>query len=251
MIKKALSTTIEPIAYAILFFLTIRRISWVGYTSLEEHAFQITYPEIILWVLVLALFLWIARSKSIFPVMISTWKKNWIFPLFILFAVFSILWSMNFPVTIYKVIVLVGCSAVAAYTGVAYKGKSLFQGFWWFSAIVAISTFLVAVFFPPIGTHIGYPYFGAWRGIFMSKNYMGPIMALGNLVFLFSLSSSGKGLFPRLGDILLYILTALLVFLSKCATAVILLVVLNLGFILAVAWVKWKKYLRKAHYIAL
>jgi exopolysaccharide production protein ExoQ len=56
---------------------------------------------------------------------------------------------------------------------------------------------------------------------------------------------------PLLGNILFYFLTALLVFLSKCATAMILLVLLNLGFLLAVAWVKWKKHLKKVHYVAL
>jgi O-antigen ligase len=79
---------------------------------------------------------------------------------------------------------------------------------------------------------------------------MGPIMAFGNLVFLFNIFSSRKKILPLLGNILFYLLSGLLVFLSKCATAMILMVILNLGFFLALAWVKWKRHIRKSHYIA-
>jgi O-antigen ligase len=251
MLKKVLSTTVEPIAYTILFLLTIYRITWGGSRSLEEQPFQEILPEMILWVLLLLSFLWIANRRSNIQNMLSAWGKNWVLLIFILFALCSIVWSSNTYASIYNGIILIGCSAIAAYTGLAHRDNSLFRGFWWFSAVVAIFTFLVAWLNPSVGTHIGYPYYGAWRGIFWSKNYMGPIMAFGNLVFLFNIASSGKKFWPLLGNILFYFLTALLVFLSKCATAEILFVLLNLGFLLAFAWVKWKKFLKKAHYVGL
>jgi len=251
MLKKALSTIIEPLVYTILFLLTIRRIIWGGSRSLEEQPFQKTLPEMILWVLLLLLFLWIANRRSKLQKLVSAWRKNWVLPIFILFALCSIVWSSNLYASIYKGIVLIGCSAIAAYTGLAHRDNSLFRGFWWFSAVVAIFTLLVAWLNPSVGTFIGYPYYSAWRGIFWQKNFMGPIMAFGNLIFLFNITSSEKKYLPLFGNILFYFLTALLVFLSKSATAEILFVLLNLGFLLAVAWVKWKKFLKKAHYVVL
>jgi hypothetical protein len=161
MLKKALTSTVEPIAYAILFLLTIRRIIGGGLISLEDLTFEKTIHEMVLWVLLTLLFLWIAYSKSIIRKMISAWGKNWFFLLFILFALCSIAWSSNIDASIYKGISLVGCSAIAAYTGLAYSNKILFRGFWWFFIFVTIATFAVALLFPMVGTHIGYPYYGA------------------------------------------------------------------------------------------
>jgi O-antigen ligase len=249
MLSKRVISIAEPFAYAILFLLTIRRIIGNGLISLDQQAFEKTIHEMVLWILLTALFFWIAYSKSLLHKILSAWGKNWIFLLFILFALCSIAWSSNIGASIYRGISLVACSAIAAYTGLAFSNKILFKGFWWFFVLIAIASFALALFFPSVGTHIGYPYYGAWRGIFWSKNYMGPIMAFGNLVFLFNIVSSRKKILPLLGNILFYLLTALLVYLSKCASAFILMVVLNLGFLMALAWVKWKKLLKKKHYI--
>jgi len=249
MLSKRVILIAEPFAYAVLFLLTIRRIIGNGLISLEHQAFEKTIHEMILWVLTTLMFLWIAYSKSLLQKILSAWAKNWIFLLFILFALCSIAWSTNIGASIYRGISLVSCSAIAAYTGLAYSNKSLFRGLWWFFVFVAIASFVLALLFPSVGMQIGYPYYGAWRGIFWSKNYMGPMMAFGNLVFLFGIASSWKKLLPLLGNILFYLLTALLVYLSKCASALILMVILNLVFLLALAWVKWKKLLKKKHYI--
>ncbi len=249
MLNKRLIFFIEPVAYLIFFLLTIRRIIGDTLYSLEQQAFEKTIHEMILWVLITILFFWIAHGKSMIGKMMSAWRKNWIVLLFILFAVSSIAWSSNRDASIYKGISLVGCSAIAAYTGLAYSNKNLFRGLWWFFVSVAIASLTLVLFFPSIGTHIGYPYFGAWRGIFWSKNYMGPIMAIGNLVFLFNIFSSRNKVLLLLANILFYLLTALLVFKSKCASAMVIFVILNLAFLLALAWVNLKRFLNKTHYI--
>jgi exopolysaccharide production protein ExoQ len=249
MLSRRIILIAEPFAYAVLFLLTIRRIIGNDLISLENQALEKTIHEMILWILVTLMFFWIAYSKSILQKMLLAWRKNWIFLLFILFALCSIAWSINIGASVYRGISLIGCSAIAAYTGLTFSNKILFKGFWWFYVFIAIASFTLALFFPSFGTHIGYPYYGAWRGIFWSKNYMGPMMTFGNLVFLFGITLSWKKLLAWLGNILFYLLTALLVYLSKCASALILMVALNLGFLLAFAWVKWKKLLKKKHYI--
>ena len=249
MLNKRLIFFIEPVAYVIFFLLTIRRIIGDTFYSLEQQAFEKTIHEMVLWVLITGLFFWIAHSKSIFHKMLAAWKKNWFVLIFILLALCSIVWSSNKDASIYKGISLIGCSAIAAYTGLAYSNKNLFRGLWWFFVILSIASFTLGVFVPTIGTHIGYPYFGAWRGIFWSKNYMGPILAIGNLVFLFNIVLSRKKILLLLTNILFYLLTALLVILSKCASAMIIFAILNLGFLLVLAWLKWKGSLKKTHYL--
>jgi exopolysaccharide production protein ExoQ len=251
MIKKIVKISLKPIVYSILFFLTIRRIIIGGPISLQEQTLEKTAPEILLWVLLLLLFLWMIVTNSKTGNIFHIWQQNWLLFVFILFSWSSLIWSLNINATFYKGIVILGCTFIAAFTGIEYIRDYFIRGFWWLSTIIVMLTLAVALLFPAIGTHIGFPYYGAWRGIFWSKNYMGPIMAFGNLVFLFSIYFSRKKWFALLGNIILYVLTAVLVILSKCATAVILLFVLNSCFLLAIAWVSWNKYLRKVHYIML
>jgi len=249
MLRKTISLLTEPLAFVIFFYLSIRRIIWGSPVFLQEHTFEKTFPDIVLWLLLLLLFIWVANSKSYLRNMISKIKWNWVLLTFILFAFFSITWSSNYSASIYKVIVLFGCSAIALYTGLNHGENFLYRGFWWFSVIVALFTFAVAYLIPSMGTEIGYPNYGAWRGIFWSKNYMGSIMVFINLVFLFNIASSGKKIVPLVGNTVFYFLTAILIILSKSATAIILIVLLNLCFLLAVAWVKLKKHLYMVHYV--
>lgn len=251
MLKKGFLVAAETIAYLILLFLTIRRIIGDGLLSLETQPFEKTIHEMVLWLLLILIFTFFAYKKSVIRRIIYSWKKNWILLVFVVFALISISWSTNVVASIYKGIVLLGCTSIAAYTGLAHGDTFIYKELKWFLFCLAIITFVFALVDPLSGTHIGYPYYGAWRGIFWSKNYMGPMMAFGNLVAVFNIANSKKKLMPILLDILFYLLTALLVFLSKCATAIILLAVINIGFLVSVAWVKFRGRLKKIHYIAL
>jgi exopolysaccharide production protein ExoQ len=251
MLNKVLSAAVKPIAYTLVFFLTIRRVVGRGLLPLDTETFARTVHEMVLWILLTALFVWIAQREGVLNTLIQAWKKNWSLVLFIGFVLLSIVWSTNVYASIYKGIVVVGCSFIAAYTGVAFPKKSIFKGLGWLFAIMAVASFLLGAFVPTIGVHYGYPYYGAWRGIFWNKNYLGPFMVFGNLIFLYHIFNSGKRVFPLIGNSLLYLLTAGLVYLSKCATAAIMLIVANAGFLAAAAWVKWRKRLSKAHYLAL
>ena len=102
MLSKRVISIAEPFAYAVLFLLTIRRIIGNGLISLEHQAFEKTIHEMILWVLTTLMFLWIAYSKSLLQKILSAWAKNWIFLLFILFALCSIAWSTNIGASIYR-----------------------------------------------------------------------------------------------------------------------------------------------------
>jgi O-antigen ligase len=251
MLRKGFLVAAETIAYFIVLFLTIRRIIGDGLLSLETQPFEKTVHEMVLWLLLILIFAFFAYKNLVIQRYINFWKRNWILLIFVVFALISIGWSTNVVATIYKGIVLLGCTSIAAYTGLVHKDTFIYKELKWFLFCLAIVTFIFALVDPLSGTHIGYPYYGAWRGIFWSKNYMGPMMAFGNLVAVFNIAKSKKKILPILGNILFYLLTALLVFLSKCATAIILFVVINLGFLLSFAWVKLKNQLKKIHYITL
>jgi exopolysaccharide production protein ExoQ len=252
MLKKVLNVLVEPVAFMGLFLLTINRIVWGGgWLSISASTFEKVLPEYISWILVGVLFLWVVKQKKNLQVYVFAWRKNWILLAFILLAICSLLWSEHFPASFYKVFVLIACSAIAAYIGITYSSNVLLKRLSWFFILISSLSYVLALFFPELGTNKGYPYYGAWRGWFTIKNYMGPIMSFGSIVFMIKLISIDKKLFSRLTSGCLYLLTAGLAFLSRSATAMIIFAILNGSLLLIFAWVKLKNRLRAGHYIVL
>jgi len=252
MLKKGLNFFVEPVAFAVLFFLTIKRIIWGGgWISIYESTTGNILPECLLWALVGGSFLWISKQKKNLSMVGMAWRRNWILVGFILFAMGSLFWSEYILVSFYRVFVLIACSVIAAYIGITTPSNILIRNLAWFFIIVAGLSYALALFLPGIGTFIGYPYFGTWRGLFISKNYMGSLMAFGSILFLFKTQAVEKSISHRLLSLFPYLLIAGLVFLSRSATAIILFVILNLGSLVVFSWARWKHRLQRGHYIAL
>lgn len=250
--KNVVEKYLEPIAFILLFYLTIIRIVFFGgWVSISGSTFEKVLPEFILWILDGILFFWIANQKKNIRGYLLTWRRNWILLGFILFAICSIFWSDFVLASLYKVFVLIACSVIAGYIGISYTITNIVRKLYWFFVIIVSLSYGLAMLFPSIGTHIGYPYFGAWRGLFFAKNYMGAVMALGTIVFLLNIFSVENKIIIRLLSSCLYLLTVGLVFLSQSATGIILFIILNSGFLLFIAWAKWNKHLRGSHYIIL
>jgi O-antigen ligase len=252
MLKKVINICVEPVALAVLFYLTIIRIIFGGgWLSISGSTFEKVLPEFVLWSLVGVMFLWIAKQKKNINEYLQMWRRNWVLLGFIIFAICSMFWSEYFIASLYKIFVLIACSAIAAYIGKTYPSNILLRKLSWFFIIVTCISYGLALLIPAMGTHIGYPYFGAWRGLFFHKNYLGALMAFGTIVFLLNILSAGNRLIFRLSSFCLYLLTTGLVFLSRSATGIILFAILNSGLLLVSAWVKWKNRLRRGHYIIL
>lgn len=248
-VKKKLDISVEPIAFAVFFYLTIYRIIFGGgWVNLASSTFQKVFLECTLWALDVALFLWIASQKKNLSELIIAIRKNWILLGFILYATCSVFWSNFLVVSLYKIFVLIVCSMIAAYIGIAYPIKIVVRKLSWFIGIVVGQSYILAILIPTVGLHTQLPHIGAWRGLFFAKNYMGTFMAFGSTVFLFDLFGE-KSKIKLLIKTFLYLLTLGLVFLSRSATAIILLLSLNGGFLLALAWVKWKHKLSNRHYL--
>ncbi|OGN75976.1 MAG: hypothetical protein A2X25_02210 [Chloroflexi bacterium GWB2_49_20] len=251
LVKKILDVCVEPVAFVVLFFVILNRIIiGGGWINITHSTIEKVFMEYILWMLDGALFLWIASQKKNLPEYLILWKRNWILLGFILFAISSMFWSENIIVSLYKVFVLVACSLIAAYIGITYSCNLILRKLMWYFAIIACLSYVLALLIPAAGTHIGYPYFGAWRGLFFHKNYLGTIMSFATTVLLFLIIAEKK-INNQIIYFCLFLITAGLVYFSRSATGIILFVTLNAGLLLAYVWIKWKNHLRRSHYIAL
>jgi exopolysaccharide production protein ExoQ len=239
----------EVLAFVVFFFLVNRRIFLLWSMSLEGFAFGKIVPELLLWSCITVFFL-IRILKDIgLPAFYHAWRINFPLLLFILIALLSLSWSINFAITSYKVLVLVLTSMIAAYVGLTRTPREFAHMLAWLGGIVAVLCFLLTVRFPEIGTMIGHPYYGAWRGIFWTRARLGSFMALTNLVFLFLAIRSVNRQKLFVFHTSFYFLTLALVILSESATSIILVVILHFLFMIMLAWLKWEKHLKRSHYV--
>jgi len=180
------------------------------------------------------------------------WRQTWLLGIFVLLALISLVWSGSFFVTLFRWLEFFFATTIAVYIGVRYDLRRILELLAWGGAYLALFCLLFALFLPPIGVAFGYPYYGAWRGVFWHRNHLGSLMALFNLFFLFQIAMNLRvdkaqtflwGFF--------YLLTLSLVVLSRSATGAILLVFLNSAFILLLIWLQVKSRLRLIHYYVL
>ena len=250
MLSKTYYKFFERLAFSLLFIISIRRFIRGVQISLEPGLFRNVIVEVILWVLIVLIFLWFMKHNGEFNNFLSLFRLNWPILVFMGIAILSLLWSVNFPVTLYKVFVLIAATTSAAYIGVSNDVGDFLNKLAWFWGIVAAISFYAGIAYPEFGTHIGHPYFGAWRGIFWNRGGLGSFIVFANLVFLFQVARFLKNPVLLIVNSIFYLLTFALVILTKSATAVILLVVLHGAFVLAVLWMKFRDKLTKWHYLA-
>jgi exopolysaccharide production protein ExoQ len=151
-------------------------------------------------------------------------------------------------VSLYKGYVLIACSAIAGYIGITYSLNNIIRRLYWFLVVIITFSYILAVLFPAMGTQIGYPYYGAWRGLFSHKNSLGAFISLGTSIFMVIVLSKENKPIIRLSSMCLFLSAAGLLFLSRSAAGILIFVILNSGLLLGFAWVKWNKYLRTIHY---
>jgi O-antigen ligase len=101
-----------------------------------------------------------------------------------------------------------------------------------------------------MGISRGYPYYGAWAGIFWNRNYFGSIMALSSSIFLLrivdDLINKNKKVFL---DSFFFLLALILVINSKSATGIIVASVLLSISILGSIWFNFRKRISRRVYL--
>ncbi len=187
--------------------------------------------------IVLAAFLLLAHSGKI-EQFVQAWKANWAIALFILYSLVSVLWSVMPVRSIHTFFVMIASALTASIFAVIRPPMTIFRLLYGFTILAAILCLLTVVISPEVGIHGDQVWRGAWRGIFVHKNDLGSLMALGNgLSLLFFM-----GTMERRNKVMAsfsYALTLFLMIMSRSTTALVVWFVLNGLTAAYFAWIKW------------
>jgi O-antigen ligase len=225
---------------------------WIFATTLNNQLVKGIYivSDSFLWFLALViLFKHLKDQKLTIP---QSWiKKNLKFVLlFILIAFFSIFWSIDPVITAYKFFLLLSSTILGSFIGYRFTIRELINCLVWFYSILMLFCLAVIIFIPDMGISRGYPYYGAWAGIFWNRNYFGSIMALSSSIFLLrivdDLINKNKKVFL---DSFFFLLALILVINSKSATGIIVASVLLSISILGSIWFNFRKRISRRVYL--
>ena len=211
----------------------------------SDHEADFIFVAIVTVVLIVLL-LW--RSISL-KVYFSACKNNKPLILFLAYALLSILWSVYFPATLYKLIFLFFSTIAGLYLAVRYRIRGVIEVFTWVAAIFSILSILLIVYFPMVGVMQNPLFLGSWTGIFWHRNHTGNIFAYFNMIFLLRfflderLSKKQKIIFA-----LFYLLSAIMVFGSRSATGIIVFLFLHFAVGLVIIWLKFHDRIKPWHY---
>ena len=180
-----INRVIEIIVLVSIYILTNLRsfILWKLFPDTYQFS-GLAWREVMIWVLLILLVLYILHKKGQLVNYVLTWGKRPIVIIFVLYALISIFWSVNWTGTLFRGLVLLFTTGVTVYLYQRYSLGELMQSLFWLGVFFSFISFYLAIVYPVIGTDINPPYNGAWRGIFWHKNHLGNIMPLFNLIFL-------------------------------------------------------------------
>jgi exopolysaccharide production protein ExoQ len=203
----------------------------------------------VLFIIVLFVF-WRIRFNGEEKKFVTAWQHNWLLGLFICLALASLIWTVLLSATIYRSLLLLFITLIAAYFGMKFSPRNLVNFVAVIIGIFALASLLLAVIWPSAGITSAYPYEGLWRGIFWHKIYLGATMALGYpsyLVILFSsnLQYARAQKFLALG--MLVVCSGLAV-LSDSASGLVVFVIQTGLFILLLLWLVWEHLLSRRSY---
>lgn len=208
--------------------------------------------EIDLWGILILLILWELTAKKEWKGYFSAWKKLWVLLPFLALALISTSWSAAPMVTLERCVILVFSSLAAVFVLFNKDLHSSLNLLGIYFGVLIVFCYLLVFLLPSMGTMDFKPYYGAWRGIFWHRNYLGSFMTLAAVVYLFNL------LFPSKRQFHLAVLNGIgfiasvgLVFGSHSGAGILTLALLiGISFLIFV-WTKIRVYLKNWHYIAL
>lgn len=205
--------------------------------------------EALIWVL---LFLWAVRSlvrEHLPEEYEQIWKRQPLLILFIVIAFLSLLWTISFPVTLYRSYALLFSSLIGAYLGTRYSMRELLDKLFQYGSLLLILSFALVLFFPLMGAMLGEPYNGAWRGVFWHKNQFGPIAAFFGMIFLVLTFDEyeKEGTYRRL-YIAFYLFSLVNVFFSKSVAGYMTAIIASGFVLLAFGWLQIRHRLKPLHY---
>lgn len=180
--------------------------------------------------------------------LLSEWKSHKAIIFFILYAICSVIWTVNPTATVYHILILIFSTVLAIFLGNCFSLNQWAVILQWFAAIIVIASFALLIFFPHAAI-MAEPHFGSWRGIFWHKNFTGSFMALASMLSLnLVLSSSQKQRGKLVVGICLYTMSLIFTIYSLSAAGVVILFGLTCLQLVLFLWSKVKDHLRPLHY---
>ncbi|MBK8698447.1 MAG: hypothetical protein IPN29_02440 [Saprospiraceae bacterium] len=124
------------------------------------------WREILLWVLALFLMVFLLIKHNLFASYLQAWRGQPLLIGFLAFSLASIFWSNMWTVTLHRSLVFAFATLAAVYLGVRYSINKLLQLLVVIGLVILVASYALIFINPALGTSPGFPYYGAWRGIF-------------------------------------------------------------------------------------
>jgi O-antigen ligase len=236
---------VDRILFGVALLLAQRRLFY--FTALLSR--EMFWVDASLWLLIALWFIHRARTDRSFARFFQVTKRNWILAIFLLISLASLAWSVNLTTSIYRLTVVVCASWIAANLGLRARFLEIVDYITVVLMFLVAMSLAVVVILPEFGVMGNVPYVGSWRGIYWHRNYLGSAMAFANILFLYRVVNlTPKKFLSKALPGIFYLISALLVVMSRSATGVIVLVILHGAFALAWAWARWQGRLSPLHY---
>lgn len=219
-------------------------------TGVNLICFNNSISELIFWGLTIFLIIWELAAKKEFGEYIRRWKSLWPIVLLILLTFISSTWSIAPYISFSQSIILLSASIASVF--VVFKkdiNKCVFLLTIYSASVIALC-YLLFFLLPYYGIMAEKPYYGAWRGIFWHRNYLGSFMAFASVVFLFNLFFRERKSWASIILNLAGLAASIgLVFGSRSGAGILTLVLLIALAFLVFIWTRIKSRLKIWHYI--
>jgi len=203
----------------------------------------------IAWSVLTVLSVWILIRKNLLSVFVEILKQNWIIVPFLIFSGFSILWSVNWQISLYRWLVLFSTIITGGYIGIRYDIKEIIKLLSVFGIYILFVSSIFVFFIPEIGIMNYSIIQGAWSGVYWHKNHMGLMVTFVNILFLLNLvnswSSTDQNRFLW-GSLYLYSL--FFIYQTDSVAAYLTTVCLHGVLLLALAVLRFREKIQKIHY---
>lgn len=216
------------------------------------YAFWLVPPLLLLvvvfFLIITALSVWILYKKNLVQNFLQNLRKNWIILPFLIFSGFTIFWSVNREVSVYRWLTLICTIITGGYIGLRYPIKEIVRFLSVFSVYILILSSIFVFFIPEIGVMNYYTIQGAWKGLYWHKNHMGLMASFINFLFLITsfdlIQSRAKKVWLW---ILLYIYSLFFIFQSDSVAAHLTTIAMHGSVFLGFIFLKFKDKISRYH----
>ncbi|MFZ0531951.1 MAG: O-antigen ligase family protein [Anaerolineales bacterium] len=211
---------------------------------------QLVLIEALLWLILAGLCIWNLRRHNSLSNYLMILKRNWIILPFFIFSGFSIFWSISRDISLYRWLILLFTIVAGGYIGLRYNLQEIIESLSSFGLWVIFLSLILVLFMPYIGVMNYHIIQGAWKGIYWHKNHMGLIASFVSILLLINIINSFRLKEKyKFAWVILYLFSLLFIFQTDSVAAYITTLFTNGGIVLALIWLKFKKAIKKYHYI--